>query len=162
VPFHCSIKVSLPTPPTATQKLGEGQLTAASPACPGIEGADITVHEEPSHCSMSGWGPLLSCPTATQKSALAQESPKKKPWSTVGVVPTVQFDALTVAGTLVADACPVDVALTGALPTRSHAPTRAVSSAGTARRTNDITDRLFPGEHGPAAENASWQAVGFR
>jgi hypothetical protein len=79
LPFHCSTKVLLPAPPTATHDVVELQLTDCKLDDPVTVGPGITVHAEPFHCSMSGEGPAPFCPTATQKDALTQESPKRRP-----------------------------------------------------------------------------------
>src|ERR1700722_4845224 len=106
VPFHWSTSVLAPAPPTATQKVGELQLTAKSVAGPDGAGLGITVHDVPSHSSMSGEGPASACPTATQKEPFTHELPNKSPVVTVGVVAMVQLDALTVAGTVDGAALP--------------------------------------------------------
>jgi hypothetical protein len=111
-PFHCSTRGPSPQPPAAAQDVVELQLTANSPADPGTVGPGITFHDAPSHCSMSGEGLPVSCPTATQNDAPTQESPKRMPWSTVGALSTVQFDALTVGGTVTVVA-PADVSPRG-------------------------------------------------
>ena len=102
VPFHASMRVLDSSAPTATQKVDEVQLTPARLAEPVRVGLVITVHAVPFHSSISGDGPVPCCPTATQKLALAQESARRTALSTpLGVVATVQFDALTVAGTVI-------------------------------------------------------------
>src|ERR1700722_17397794 len=119
VPFHWSTSVLAPAPPTATQKVGELQLTAKSVAGPDGAGLGITVHDVPSHSSISGEGPAPDCPTATQNEPLTQESPSRYPVVTVGVVPTVQLEALTVAGAVKGAAVP------GAAARKSQAPMSA-------------------------------------
>ena len=133
VPFHWSTSVLAPAPPTATQEVVELQLTARSVADPDGAGLGITVHAMPFHSSMSGEGPAPACPTATQKDPFTHESPNKIPVVTVGVVATVQFDALTVAGVVKGAAPP------GAAPRKSQAPMSAQARTGTALRTTDFT-----------------------
>ena len=87
VPFHCSTRVPVPAPPTATQNVVEVQLTAASADGPAGGVLAMTVQDEPSHRSMSGAGPAPCCPTATQKAAFTQETSNRSPTLTVGVFP---------------------------------------------------------------------------
>jgi hypothetical protein len=106
---------------------------------------------------MSGEGPPESCPTATQNDALTQESPKRMPWSTVGVLSTDQFDALTVAGTVTVVA-PADVT-----PKRRHVPSTTADRADMDRRVKVVTVLHFPGPGvGPATADASWPTAGNR
>jgi len=128
VPFHCSTRVLVPAPPAATHIVVEAQLTATSAPGPVSVGLGMTVHDEPFHCSMSGVAAAPCCPTTTQKAAFTQEASKKMPAVTVGVLPTVQVDALRVAGTVALVAPP------GVAPRNTHALARTQANAGTAIR----------------------------
>ena len=78
----------------------EVQLAANSALGPDGVGAAMTAQDEPFHSSSSGAGPVPCCPTLTQKDAFRQDTPFRMPSVTVGVLPMVQFEALTVAGTV--------------------------------------------------------------
>jgi hypothetical protein len=133
VPFHCSTSVPSPALPTATQDVVDVQLTEESPADPVVAGLSMTVHEVPSHSSCSGDGPAPCSPTATQYDALTHDVPRRMAELTVGVVATVQFDALTIAGTVIVVA-PADVT-----PRRRQVPRTTADRADAARRVRVIT-----------------------
>jgi len=124
------------------------QSTATSVLCADGVGPGVTVHDEPFHCSRSGEGPAPCCPAPTQKDALTQETPKNRPVVTVGVLPTVQFDALTVAGGAVAPAPPSTAVAPASDPPIARIATSAVDRAkARIRSSSDAKWGPFPSRH---------------